>query len=55
MKDIKIYAFADEADTNIDGQIKALLRNELDGLEIRGVDGINISEISVEKAKFEII
>ncbi len=51
MENIKIYAFADEADSNIDGQIAAMLRNGLDGLEIRGVDGTNISDISMEKAK----
>lgn len=51
MKDIKIYAFADEADSNIDGQIAAMKRNGLDGLEIRGVDGTNISDISIAKAK----
>ncbi len=50
MDKIKIYAFADEADANIDGQIKAMQENELDGLEIRGVDGENISSISLEKA-----
>ena len=46
-----IYAFADEADKSIDGQINAMLRNNLKGLEIRGVDGENISDISLEKAK----
>ena len=51
MENIKIYAFADEADSNIDGQIAAMLRNGIDGLEIRGVDGTNISDISIEKAK----
>ncbi len=51
MSKINICAFADEACTNIDGQIEALLRNELDGLEIRGVDGTNISDISLEKAR----
>ena len=51
MNEIKIYAFADEADYNIDGQILAMKRNGLDGLEIRGVDGTNISDISIEKAK----
>lgn len=50
MNDIKIFAFADEADSKIDGQIAALKRNKLDGLEIRGVDGENISDISPEKA-----
>lgn len=51
MRNFKIYAFADEADSNIDGQISAMKRNGLDGLEIRGVDGTNISDISIEKAK----
>ena len=51
MRDIKIFGFADEAATDIDGQIKALKRNGLCGLEIRGVDGENISDITLEKAK----
>ena len=46
-----IYAFADESDTQIDGQILAMQRNGLKGLEIRGVDGTNVSDISLEKAK----
>lgn len=48
---MKIYAFADEASPQIDGQIAAMRRNGLDGLEIRGVDGENVSSISLEKAK----
>ncbi len=48
---MKIYAFADEACPMIDGQIAAMKRNGLNGLEIRGVDGQNISDISLEKAK----
>ena len=51
MRKINIYAFADEACPKIDGQIDALARNSLDGLEIRGVDGTNISDITAEKAK----
>ena len=51
MKDIKIFAFADEASASVDGQILAMKRNSIDGLEIRGVDGENISDISVSKAK----
>lgn len=46
-----IYAFADEADCFVDGQIKAMLRNHLDGIEIRNVDGTSVSDITVEKAK----
>ena len=32
MKNIKIYAFADEASPNIDEQIIAMKKNGLDGL-----------------------
>ncbi len=48
---MKIYAFADESSSLIKGQINALKRNHLDGLEIRDVEGTNISKISEEKAK----
>lgn len=48
---MKIYAFADEASPIIDEQIKAMKENEVDGLEIRNVDGVNIAEISDSKAK----
>lgn len=48
---MKIYAFADEADSFVDGQIAAMKRNALDGLEIRNVDGVSVSDITVEKAK----
>lgn len=51
MKNPHIFAFADEADSSIDGQIRAMLRNGLDGLEIRGVDGASVSAISLEKAR----
>lgn len=46
-----IYAFADEASASLSGQIIAMLRNHMQGLEIRGVDGQNVSEISIEKAR----
>lgn len=48
---MKIYAFADEASPLIDGQIIALKENGLDGLEIRNVDNVNVSDISDAKAK----
>lgn len=51
MQPIKMYAFADEASPQVDKQIIALQRNGLSGLEIRNVDGINISDISCDKAK----
>lgn len=47
----KIFTFADEAGAQIDHQIEAMRRNGLQGLEIRGVDGTNVSAITEEKAK----
>lgn len=47
----RIFAFADEASPSIDQQIAALLRNGMDGLEIRNVDGQNVADISLEKAR----
>lgn len=47
----KLAAFADEADSSIAGQIKAMSENGIKYLEIRGVNGQNISDISAEKAK----
>ncbi len=46
----KLAAFADEADGRLSEQIKAMKDNGVDFLEIRGVDGENISDISPEKA-----
>ena len=48
---MNIYAFADEASAVIDEQIIALKRNNLQGLEIRNVDSVNVSDITEEKAK----
>lgn len=48
---MRLFAFADEASSMIDGQIAAMKRNGLDGLEIRGVDNVNVSDITLEKAK----
>lgn len=47
----KLAAFADEADGRICEQIKAMTENGIGYLEIRGVDGENISDITNEKAK----
>ena len=51
MNELKLCAFADEASKYIDGQIEALSRHGIRLLEIRGVDGTNISSISNQKAK----
>lgn len=47
----KLAAFADEAGEALETQIAAMVRNGIDSLEIRGVDGQNVSEISAEKAR----
>lgn len=47
----KLFAFADEADMQVDGQIRAMLRNQLSGVEVRFVDGESVSKISLEKAR----
>lgn len=46
----RLCAFADEADTTLDGQIKALTRNNINFIELRGVDGENVSELKKDKA-----
>lgn len=48
---MKLSAFADEASVDLSGQIKALQRNNIPYLEIRGVDGENIKDISYSKIK----
>lgn len=47
----RLAAFADEADSRLDGQISAMTENGVDYLEIRGVDGENISDITTDKAR----
>ncbi len=47
----KLAAFADEADGSLDKQISAMTENGIDYLEIRGVDGENVSDISEKKAR----
>jgi sugar phosphate isomerase/epimerase len=51
MSEILIHAFADEASPMIAGQIAAMQRNGLQGVEMRGVDGANVSDIPVAKAR----
>lgn len=51
MIDLHVYGFADEASPQLSGQIAAMQRNGLQGLEIRNVDGENVADISREKAK----
>lgn len=48
---MKIFAFADEASKFIDEQITVMKDNGVLGLEIRNVDGINVSDISDAKSR----
>lgn len=48
---MKLCAFSDEASVSLKGQIEALKRNGIGLMEIRGVDGENIKDISLEKIK----
>ena len=47
---IKLCAFSDEASPSLDGPIKALLRNEIYYTELRGVNGVNVADLTDEKA-----
>ena len=51
MTKFKLCAFADEADAQIDMQIKALSDNGIPCIELRGVNGRNISELTLDEAK----
>lgn len=46
MQNIRIFAFADEASGTVDGQITAMKRNSLDGVELRGTELGNVSDLS---------
>ena len=47
----QLAAFADEADSRLVNQITAMTENGISYLEIRGVDGENIADISAQKAR----
>ncbi len=51
MADFIINAFADESSPELLGQIEALKRNGLQGLEIRNVAGKNIADIPMDEIK----
>lgn len=46
-----LTGFADEADAQLSGQIQALKNNHVDYVELRGVDGVNIGDMTSEKAR----
>lgn len=51
IKDVKIFAFADEAGATISEQVAAMKRNGLSGVELRGTEYGNVSDLSPERAK----
>lgn len=48
---IRLSAFADEASESVEEQIKALHRNRIPYIEVRALDGVNVSKVSEEDAK----
>jgi len=48
---VRLSAFADEASSSLSGQIEALKRNGIGYIEIRGINGTNISNITEEDAR----
>ncbi len=51
MEKFRLCAFADEADRKISGQIEALHGNSLKLIELRGIDGKNVADITAAEAK----
>ena len=45
-----LSAFADEYSSNLSGQIDGLKKNGINHIEVRGINGKNVSSISVEEA-----
>lgn len=50
MNECILSAFSDEASPSLDGQIAALRRNKIGLVELRGVDGVNVSELTAAAA-----
>ena len=48
---IKLCAFSDEADSSLDGQIVALKRNNIPYMEMRTVNGKNVTTLTLDEAK----
>lgn len=51
MVDYRLCAFADEADSALSGQIRAMLDNGITQLEMRGVNGINVAKLTAAQAR----
>ena len=51
MSEFRLCAFADEADPSIAGQISALKENGIELIELRGVDGRNVTQLSADEMR----
>lgn len=51
MEKFRLCAFADEADKMISGQIEALKGNSMKLIELRGIDGKNVADITADEAR----
>ena len=49
--DYQLSAFADESSNDFAGQVAALRRNGISGLEIRNLDGRNVTQLTKQEAK----
>ena len=49
--EIRLCAFADEAADGISGQIAALKRNNIELIELRSADGVNVADLSIDHAE----
>ena len=48
---IRLCAFADESSSTVTGQLDALKRNGIKLIEIRGLDGKNVSKLTLDEAR----
>ena len=48
---IRLCAFTDEASDSLEGQIAALLRNNIKFIELRSVGGMNVKDFTNEQAE----
>ena len=51
MEKFRLCAFADEADKMISGQIEALKGNSMKLIELRGIDGKNVADLTSDEAR----
>lgn len=48
---IKLCAFIDESAADLQGQMAAMKRNDLDLIEVRNINGVNVASFTLENAK----